>query len=214
MSKVALITGASGTVGRICTEYFSHNEYDLVVHNVSDGDLTTQEGIASLKKNAEQKYGRVDVVIHTLGDFVSTPLINMSYEDMQRVINTNITSTLLLTQALVPLMQKQGSGRFIFFSAAHAQDATARPRTTLYTIAKSGVATLTQQLANDFATQNITFSCIAPTTIEGAEFPLSTPTRTSITAADLTRTIDFLLSSPHTAVNGTTITLSDGWLPT
>lgn len=214
MSKhVALITGAHGIVGRICSEYFSQKGYDTVLHDLSDGDLATEEGVASLEKTIHEQYGRIDVVVHTVGDFLSAPLIEMSRKDIHRIIDTNITSTLLLTQACVPIMHEQGSGRFIFFSAAHAHDATARPRTTLYSIAKSAVETLTQQLAYDHATQNITFSCIAPTTIEGAQFSLNTPTKTPVSSSDIVRTLDFLLSSPHTAVNGTVITLSDGWLP-
>lgn len=231
-TPVFLITGAAGTVGTAVTRYCVQRGYTPVLHvhqhaidalltEVSAlsslatqvcGDLTQDNDVNACIAHITEHYGRLDGIIHTLGDYVAAPLAALSTEDIRRVLDTNITSTLLLVREALPLL-RAAHGRVILFGAAHTTTHETRSRSTLYAITKHAISTITQQLGNDHAAERVTFSCIAPTWIEGADFPLNTPTHTPVTIQDLTRTLDFLLDSPHTAVNGTTLTLSDGWLP-
>lgn len=234
---VALITGASGGVGRAIAVHLASMGYAVILHYYTDvegvntttelvtqyhheymavcADLTIESAFTYLR-GLMHEYGydkHIDLVVHTVGDFLSSTILETSIPDWKRMIDTNITSTLMLTQTILPMMQARKKGQFIFFGSALAQETQARPRTTLYTSAKAMLIALTQQLAHDHAREHISFSCISPTMLEGAQHPLKTPTQTPIMYEDVLRTIDFLIASPHTAINGTNITLSDGWLP-
>lgn len=232
---IALVTGVGSSVGAAIVKHLAAQGFVPVIHYFHDtakaqsviervqklqpltssvqADLTRTESARTLVQHIQTTYGRLDLVVHTVGDFLSSPLLETTPADWHRIVDTNMTSALLLAQATIPLMRTQGKGRIIFFGAAHAERATARPRTTAYMLAKYGVHTLTQQLALECATDNITIACIAPNVLENTIFPLSTPTGETVSYEAVLNTIDYLRSAPHASVNGTIITLSDGWLP-
>lgn len=232
---VALITGAASGIGAHIAQYLATHGYDPVLHYHTDvagiektfsvlkalapksttfqADLTREENVHALTKHIAETYGRLDVVIHTVGDFLSQNLLDITPTDYHRIIDTNLTSSLLIAQAVVPIMRHNGVGKIIFFGASHARISIARKNTTLYTLTKYGVTALTEQLANDLALEHITVSCICPTVLEDAKYPLKTPTEVPVSNEGILRTIEFILQSEHSTVNGSVIELGDGWLP-
>ncbi len=128
MKKVILITGISSGFGKETASLLAGNghkvygtirkaaETDPLVHALHM-DLTDPESIEKAVKTVFEKEGKIDVLINNAGMHSGGPVETIPVETIKLQMDTNFLGMVLLTQAVLPLMRKQGGGTIINFGS-------------------------------------------------------------------------------------------------
>lgn len=232
--QIALVTGGAKGLGAAIARHLAAMGYVVIVHYRSSEKAATATLAAVRRQSPEssmisadlrsatdvdaligvilQRYGRLDVLVHTVGNFVYKKLSAFALEEWKEVMETNLQSTFLLTQAALPHMQHAQYGRIILFGCAGADRFVTHEHTTPYYIAKTGVVMLTKQLASEYAPFGVTVNCISPGVLTSSHVKVTTPTGRAIPFVAITRTVSFLLAEESQYINGANIEVADGWL--
>ena len=133
-------------------------------------DVTNSDGAQGAVDEAIAKLGRIDVLVNALGDSIRTPLVGLpdgdsagetiSDEDLNFIMNINLTEALLCTRAVGPHMLARGSGKVINISSWTGQQGGGGM--VLYTAAKTALAGFTRAQALEWAPYGVQVNCIAP----------------------------------------------------
>lgn len=183
--KVALVTGASGGIGRAIALALSsagasvaigYGANDAAAHNLA-GQITAAGGraaaltadlaypaeVARLAEEAEEAFGQVDVLVSNAGAGKRQPLEAISVNDFDDTVAVNLRAPFLLAQRLLPEMARRRFGRVLFVSSVAAfTGGLVGPH---YAASKAGLHGLTHSLAARFADDGITVNAIAPALI-------------------------------------------------
>ena len=126
-------------------------------------DVKSQASIQGVVDAALAEFGRIDVLINNAGISWGSPAEEMSLEDWNKVIETNLTGTFLCAQAVGRVMIKQGRGKIInIASVAGLGGAPPELAAIGYHASKGGVISFTKDLACKWAAHNIQVNAIAP----------------------------------------------------
>lgn len=106
------------------------------------------------------RFGRIDALVNAAGTIRKLPTIEMSLDDWEAVLRTNLTGTFLACQACGRIMREQRGGAIV--NIASLTSFVAFADVAAYGVSKAGVAHLTQSLANDWASYGIRVNAIAP----------------------------------------------------
>jgi len=101
-----------------------------------------------------------------VGNYVYTPLAELTLEEWRDVLATNLDATFATCQAVLPIMRAAGGGRIVNIGYAGSQALVGRPDIAPYAIAKTGVVLLTKAIARAEAGNGITANVVAPGVIE------------------------------------------------
>lgn len=176
--KTALVTGASGGIGRSIAETLAKqgarvglsgtreqvlseiaatlpNDPVVLVSNLKDAD-----GPAKLAADAEAALGKVDILVCNAGVTRDTLAMRMKDEDWEEVINVNLTASFKLIRALLKGMMKRRHGRIITISSIVG--VMGNPGQANYVASKAGLIGLTKSLAQEVSARGITVNSIAP----------------------------------------------------
>ena len=185
--KTALVTGASQGIGRACALELARAgaRVALAARNVSKLsevaaeiaalggtahafvlDVGNEESIKETAKAALAHFGGVGILVNNAGITRDTLLLRMKRRDWDDVLNTNLTGTFLLTQALVSPMLKARWGRIINIASIVGQ--TGQAGQANYAASKAGLIGFTRSLARELASRGITANAVAPGYIETA----------------------------------------------
>src|SRR5215469_14334627 len=161
--KVALVTGAGSGIGRAVTLALARHDYAVVLagrrlHALEElarelgasclpvaTDVTQEASVSALFQRIEQVFGRLDLLFNNAGtSSPSVPLEDVTLEQWQSVITTNLTGAFLCTRAAFRLMKSQQprGGRIINNGSISA--VTPRPRMFAYTASKHAITGLTK----------------------------------------------------------------------
>jgi 3-oxoacyl-[acyl-carrier protein] reductase len=179
-SRVAIVTGASGGIGRAVAErlaadgmsvlvHFSGNEAradDTVAAITEAGgtaskfraDVADETAIAAMFDAAEQRYGGIDVVVNTAGIMLLSPLTELNLDDLDRMHRTNIRGTFVVSQQAARRVRRGGA--IINFSTSVTKIAI--PNYTAYAATKGAVDAMTLILAKEMRGRDITVNAVAP----------------------------------------------------
>ncbi len=183
--RVALVTGASGGIGRAIALALSeagasvaigYGANDAAGHQLAGqitaaggraaaltADLTFPAEVIRLAEEAEHAFGQVDVLVSNAGLGKRQPLESIAVEDFDEIVAVNLRAPFLLAQRLLPDMVKRGFGRILFMSSVAAfTGGVVGPH---YAASKSGLHGLTHSLAARFARSGVTVNAIAPALI-------------------------------------------------
>lgn len=185
LNQVAVITGAATGIGKRSAERFAESgaRVFLVDMDVKGGSSAAQEiqargGTASfvecdLTKSASvqqafesivNKAGRIDILVNSAGGFhIQLGIADTPEEEWDTVIDRNLKSVFLTAKAVIPVFQKQKSGRIINLGSL-AGLTTLNLSSPPYSAAKAGVHCLTRVLAYELAPYGVNVNCIAPGT--------------------------------------------------
>ncbi|GGF24610.1 3-oxoacyl-ACP reductase family protein [Hymenobacter cavernae] len=184
--KVALITGASRGLGAsialtlaqagatVVVNYHSGQEAaEAVVREIAQqqgkafaiqADVSDAQAVEQLFQQVRAQVGEVDILVNNAGIGVPKPFLEITLDDWQKVLTTNLTSAFLVSQAAIPSMMAKGFGRIITISSTAAQ--TGGVIGPHYTASKAGLIGLMHSYASLLAQHGITANAIAPALIE------------------------------------------------
>lgn len=179
--RVAVITGGAAGIGKACAIRFAHEGMRLVLGDVSgdDGEKTLQtlreigaeavfeEGSIAdeafcqrLARVADERWGRLDVLVANAAHRSFTRVIDASAEEWDQMLAVNLKGTALSCKAALPKMIEQGRGSMVLLSSVH--HAAARKEMPLYDATKSGIVSLTKSLAVDHAADGVRVNAVCP----------------------------------------------------
>ena len=126
-------------------------------------DVRDPDAIRDVVNTALQKFGRIDILINSAGVSWAAPVEDMTLEQWDKVLSTNLTGTFLFCQAAGKAMLAQRSGKIInIASVAGLGGSSAELQAIGYHASKGGVIAFTKDLACKWAAHNIQVNAIAP----------------------------------------------------
>lgn len=243
--KVALVTGAGSQVGfgKGIVTALANEGCDIIVCDIDiEGaektasdvkamgrkaialkvDITSRDEVKAAVDAAIKEMGRIDILVNNAG--VGTkpvPFVESTEKDWDISININLRGTLYVTQAVLPFMIEQKSGKIVSMSSTVALSPMATAG--VYGAAKAGVIIFTATLAKELEDVGINVNCIAPglgnTNFHVAsEFPQEfadhflkemVEAGKTTTPEDIGSTVAFLVSDVSRKINGQCIRVSD-----
>lgn len=257
-NQVVVITGGTGVLGRAIDSHLAHEGAKVVLlgrrKDVGEElaedirkqgghatfmvcDVTDIEAVNQVRDEVVRLYGRVDALLNAAGGNMpgatippGKTLFDVQVEEFQRVLNVNLTGTLIPTQAFLKPMTEAGHGSIVNFSSM----AAFRPlsRVMGYAAAKAGISNLTAFLANEVASKFspcIRVNAIAPgffltdqnrsllttpdgeLTERGNDIIRQTPFKRFGKPEELCGTIQYLISEASAFVTGTVAVVDGGF---
>src|SRR5580658_6171759 len=189
--QVAVVTGAAKRIGRSIALAFAREGADVVINYESSkseadavvaeivamgrravavqGNVARRDDVQKLFRAVEAQFGRLDILVNNAGMFFSAKFEELTEEQWDTILDTNLKSQYLCSQAAAPMLRRGGHGRIINF--ADLAGLQPWPGYTHYCVSKAGVIMLTKCLARALAPE-ITVNAIAPGTIS---FPGDAP---------------------------------------
>ncbi|MFC0450948.1 SDR family NAD(P)-dependent oxidoreductase [Rhodococcus jostii] len=184
--RVALVTGASGGLGRVLALALAHEGVDVAasgrrVDRLADvvgelralgvraeavpGDLTDPGQVESLITRAEAAVGPLDLLVNNAGVENVSAFTRLDPAELTAMVEVNLTAPLLLTRRVVPGMLDRGRGHVVFISslAGKIGPAYCAP----YAATKAGLIGLTESLRAEYAGSPVGFSVVCPGFITG-----------------------------------------------
>lgn len=176
-SKTILISGASRGIGRQIAIDLSQNGYTVIANynkseqsakelqtqfniDIFQADISKSTEIQQLTDYALKKYGKIDVLINNAGISQTKLFTDITDEDWNQMINTNLYSAFKLTQKCLPNMIHNKSGCIINISSMWGQVGASCE--SLYSITKAGIDAMTKSLAKELGPSGIRVNSIAP----------------------------------------------------
>jgi 3-oxoacyl-[acyl-carrier protein] reductase len=179
-SRVAIVTGASGGIGRVVAQRLANDGFAIAVHYAANpakaesvvaeinnaggkaiavqADVAKAADVENLFKETLEAFGKIDVVVHTAGIMPLLTISGSNVETFDKVIATNLRGAfLVLGQAA---QHVPAGGRIIAFSSSVI--AKSFPNYGPYIASKAGVEGLVRVLANELRGRNVTVNAVAP----------------------------------------------------
>ena len=181
--RVAVITGASSGLGKQMSYAFAKEGANLVLlarrierleelkkefeqFNIKvlpiKCDVTNTEEINKASILTENTFGKVDILVNCAGASKDKGVLDMTDEEWDFTINTDLTSVFKVTRAFANIMKKNNYGRIINISSMYGMVGNTEIPTIAYHSSKGGVINYTRAAAAELAKYNITVNCICP----------------------------------------------------
>jgi 3-oxoacyl-[acyl-carrier protein] reductase len=240
--RVALVTGASQGIGRACAIVLaqrgaavalaarSEDKLNAVAQEITSGggkagvfkmDVASEDDIKSGVKAAIAQFGKVDILINNAGITRDTLAMRMKRADWDEVINTNLTSAFIASQAVMSSMLKQRWGRIVNISSIFGQ--MGQTGQSNYSASKAGLIGLTMALARELASRSITVNAVAPGWIQTAmtaDLPAELteqvtkmiPLARAGTDMEVAKAVAFLASDDASYITGHVLNVNGGML--
>ena len=235
-NKIVLVTGASRGIGReIAINLASQGNKVIANYNKSEvqakqlhdlnsnieifkADVSKREEVKFLVEFTLAKYGRIDVLINNAGISSVKLFTDVTDDDWNHIINTNLYSAFCLTQEVLPNMIHNKQGCIINISSIWGLIGASCE--SIYSISKAGLDAMTKSLAKELGPSNIRINSIAPGIIDtdmnknlseselkdiSKEIPLQKIGKTK----DIAKCINWLIDDEYTT--GQIISINGGW---
>ena len=216
--KVVLITGAGRGTGNLLAEAFANEGASLVLNDISPQnvdmlaadlnsrgasvqvfveDVAKKVGVQALVKQAEDAFGRIDVLINHASVEPHVPLLDMDEWDWHRVLDVNLTGVFLMMQTTGRIMRAHGG---VIINLASLAEGTITLDRSAYIASLYGMVGLTRQASRELFAHNIRVHAL------GRGLGRFQNTATTI-PADLSRAVLFLCSPRSAHLTGNIVNL-------
>lgn len=239
--KVALVTGCAKGIGNWTAQALAKAGADIVINYktshkaalslsrtiekmgrktlVIKADVTKPNEVQKLFKQAEKGLGKVDILVNNVGNFIIKSIYHTSYKEWKDIIETNLTSVFLCSNAALPGMRNRKWGRIINMTVATVDKQAAAPKVAHYTAAKTAVLILTKSLAAEEVRNEITVNSVGPGMVdtgimskaEKKDLIRLCPLGRFARPEEIARVILFLASPESDYITGANIPVGGGW---
>jgi NAD(P)-dependent dehydrogenase (short-subunit alcohol dehydrogenase family) len=131
-------------------------------------DVSRAEPVQAMVAKTVEAFGRVDILVNNAGIDPHTPFLELTEDQWDWIIDTNLKGNFLCSQAAAREMVKTGGGKIIIISSIHSF--LTYMHITAYATCKGGLNAMTRQLALELAPYHINVNCIAPGAIHVDKF--------------------------------------------
>jgi NAD(P)-dependent dehydrogenase (short-subunit alcohol dehydrogenase family) len=230
-SRVAVITGATGVLGRVLATDLAADGYDLALLGSNAGrlealrdelgletdrtltvgsDLRDAAAAASAVEAVYERFGAVDALAHLVGGWTGgTTVRDSTDEPFASMLDQHLWTTLNVTRELAPRMVEQGSGRIVAVSSPMASAPEAGM--SAYAAGKAAEEALLLTLAQEVAGSGVTVNVIRVRSIDpSADGSAGSDEAQATTAAEICAAIRYLFKDEARIVNGRRIPLHRG----
>ena len=186
-------------------------------------DVTDRSSLQTALATVLDAFGKIDVLVNCAGRTRRTPTLEVSEQEWQEILETNLTGTLRACQVFGRPMLERGYGRIV--NIASLSSFVALYEVAAYSASKAGVAALTKSLAIEWGPRGVNVNAIAPGvfrtplnsqlldgTERGREFLVRTPLRRFGKLEELQGACVFLASEAASFVNGEILAVDGGFL--
>lgn len=234
--KVTLVTGASRGIGAGIAVALAKTGADVAVnfHQRSgeaeaiceqirqigrraiavQADVTDSAAVKQMITRTEKELGNISVLVNNAGIAKQQRIEDITEDDWNQIIDTNLKSTFLVTQVVLPHMRQQHWGRIINISSVAAQ--TGGVVGPHYAASKAGMLGITHSLANLLAKEGVTVNAIAPALIETEMVTSNAKASPAYIPVGRFGTVDEVASvavllATNGYITGQTINVNGGW---
>jgi len=177
-------------------------------------DVTDPEAVDDLFSTVEAELGSVDILVNNVGDFAPEHWSDLDLADWRRVLDTNLTATMLCSRRALGPMRDAEWGRILNVGYASAERAMVAPENFPYFVAKTGVIMFTRMLAADTQDDGVTVNAVSPYVVETSdEYPDEAPRGRWARPDDLVQALYFFVDENSGYVSGENVEIDGGWLP-
>ena len=181
--RVAVVTGASSGLGKQMSHAFAEQGADLVLlarrlERLEDlkkelekkgvkvlpikCDVTDPKNVDEAAKKAEKEFGKVDILVNCAGSAKNAGVLDMTDEEWDFTIKTDMDSVFYVTRAFGNIMKKNKYGRIINIASMYGLVGNMAMGTIAYHTSKGGVVNFTRAAASELAKDGITVNAICP----------------------------------------------------
>ena len=235
--QTALVTGASRGIGKEIALELARNGYRVAVNYYNDpaslvdatvaevralqadvlpieADIRSSSQVTAMFERVIATFGRLDLLVNNAGVQTWKPLLQVTEEEWDLVVDTNLKGCFLCTQQAARYMKDHGGGSIV--NLGSGCNKLAFPSLVAYTASKGGIEMLTKEAAVELGPYGIRVNCVAPGSIESERtrtedanyagtWSKLTPLGRVGTAADIAPTVVFLASKGASFISGQTI---------
>ena len=239
--RAAFISGSGRNMGRACAKELATAGFNIVLNGsanrddcehvaeevrsigvdviIAMGDVGTKSDVETIIETALTAFGRIDVLINNAAIRPATQFLDMSDDDLERVMNVNCYGAVWFSRAFLPGMIENGWGRIINFTGMNSLQGTAgRPHVAM---SKHAVWGLTKALSWEFGPKGITANIISPGTFPDQDIDISqseqfqrllkqNPTGRLGRSDDIAAAVGLLCSDKGGFINGQLLQINGG----
>lgn len=233
--KVVLINGSTGHLGpavarrlgrdfdRLALHFFQNREMAEQLKKeigwpekqveIFQADLGSEEAAATLIRQVQNHFGRLDVLVNLPGAIRTKPWDQLDRSDWEDIFRSNLESSYFCLKQALPSMRERKWGRIINIGFHLVEHLSSFPGVMPYAVAKTGLLILTRTVAVAEVENNITVNMVSPGLIEGGEIPPSLKVKHGQLGRpeDVAEAIAFLASDRAAGITGTNLVVAGTW---
>ncbi|MEH7492481.1 glucose 1-dehydrogenase [Neobacillus niacini] len=190
INKVVIVTGAAKGIGRGVAAAYAENGAKVVIADIDETagkqtkadlkpwgenilfvktDVKKEDDIINLMETAKKTYGRIDVLINNAGKGLFKSLYEVTVEEWDDIIQTNLRSVFLCSREAAKYMRENQEGGAIV-NIASTRALMSEPNSEGYAATKGGIVGITHALASSLSNDKITVNAISPGWIHTGDF--------------------------------------------
>lgn len=242
-NRIVIVTGGAGGIGAAIAQRFANEGAKLAIADIdadaakttvaaiaANGadaipiatDVTQKNSVVTMVKATLDRWGRIDILVNVAGGADRKPVVDMTAQDWDHIVDMNLKSVFLCSQAVLPTMLKQKYGKIVNISSIYGF--TGNATRSSYAAAKAGVATFTKSLALEVVHDGINVNAVAPGRITTprvrshysdqawAEAVAQIPMGRTGTPKEIASAVLFLVTDENNYITGQTIHVNGAWL--
>lgn len=171
--KVVVVTGASQGIGAGLVKSFRERKCRVVANSRSisrsddpdvltvAGDISQPETARRIAKEALERFGRIDSLINNAGIYIGKRFTDYTEADFRNVLAVNLAGFFHVTQACLPVMERQGAGHVVNITTSLVDHASSRSPSALASLTKGGLNAVTKALAIEYARRGVRVNAVA-----------------------------------------------------
>jgi len=239
-NKIAIVTGAARGLGaataqvlatqgaRVVAADVNFDEVAQVAREIGENvkpvriDVSQVAQLKTLADEVAQEFGRIDILVNNAGICPRLSFAESSEDDWEKLMSINARSQYFLTQAVCPIMKKQGGGRIINVASTGGRIGSFA-NASIYSGTKGAIVMFTKSIAREVAADGILVNCIAPGVMDTDLVRNLPPERVQAICdtiplkrlarpAEVAACIAFMASDECSYATGATFDINGGWV--
>ena len=242
-NTIAIVTGGGGGIGGAIVRRFSREGAKVAVVDIDTetaeaaaaeltaqgadamatvADVTKKQSVGEMVQSTLDRWGRIDVLVNVAGGAERKLVVEMTASDWDHVVDMNLKSTFLCSQAALPAMLKQQYGKIVNISSIYGF--TGNATRSSYAAAKAYIAAFTKSLALEVIHDGINVNAVAPGRVTTprvrnrysdeawAAAVAQVPMGRAGTPEEIASAVLFLANDENKYITGQTIHVNGAWL--